>query len=160
KKDVCIIAGGKERHESVLKGINKIKTLSDNYDKDIILIHDGVRPFIDNSLINTCINGAVKFGACVPAIKIVDTIKKVSNNFVTKTLDREYIYQIQTPQAFLLRIIINAMEHAQQKNFSGTDDASIVEFFGSKVAIVKGLKQNIKITTKEDIKFAKTYLSF
>ena len=154
-----IVSGGEKRQDSVLNGIDLIKTMSNNHDKDIVLIHDGVRPFIDHNLIDSCIKGAVKFGACVPAIKIVDTIKRVSNNFVAQTLDRESVYQVQTPQAFLLRTIVEAMEHAKCQDFSGTDDASIVEFFGSKVTIVKGLKRNIKITTKEDLEFATTYLA-
>ena len=160
EKKVIIVPGGKKRQQSVLNGINMIKTLTDNYNKDIVLIHDGVRPFIDDYLIDQCIKGAVEFGACIPAIKVVDTLKIVNNNVVTKTLNRDYIYQIQTPQAFLLKIIVDAMEYAEKKKFSGTDEASIVEFFGHKVVITTGSKRNIKITTKEDIEFAKAYLAF
>ncbi|MCP3901678.1 MAG: 2-C-methyl-D-erythritol 4-phosphate cytidylyltransferase [Desulfobacteraceae bacterium] len=158
-KKVLLIPGGEERQGSVLNGINAIKTLSNNYDQDIVLIHDGVRPFLDCALINACINGAIKYGACVPALKATDTMKIVHNKIVSKTIDRDSIYQIQTPQAFLLKIIINAIEYAENKKFYGTDDASIVEFYGHKVAVIKGLKRNIKITTKEDLKFAKAYLT-
>lgn len=158
-KKVLLVAGGKERQESVLNGINKIKSLSNAQDKDVVLIHDGVRPLIDGDLIDACIKGAIKSGACVPAIKMVDTLKRVHNKVVTKTLDRDCIYQIQTPQAFLLKIIINAMEYAENQKFSGTDDASIVEFYGHQVSIINGLKKNIKITTKEDLEFAKAYLA-
>ncbi|MCK5097978.1 MAG: 2-C-methyl-D-erythritol 4-phosphate cytidylyltransferase, partial [Desulfobacteraceae bacterium] len=160
EKKVIIVPGGKERQQSVLNGINRIKTLTDNYDKDILLIHDGVRPFIDAFIIDECIKGAIESGACVPAIKVVDTLKIVNNNVVTKTLNRDYIYQIQTPQGFLLKIIVDAMEYAENKKFSGTDEASVVEFFGHKVVVIKGSKRNIKITTKEDLEFAKMYLAF
>ncbi len=158
-KKVLLVPGGEERQGSVLNGINAIKTLSKNYDQDIVLIHDGVRPFLNCDLINACINGAIKYGACVPALKATDTMKIVHNKIVSKTVDRDSIYQIQTPQAFLLKIIINAIEYARKKMFYGTDDASIVEFYGHKVVVTKGLKRNIKITTKEDLKFAKAYLT-
>ncbi len=160
EKKVLLISGGKERQASVLNGINMIKTLSDSFDQDVVLIHDGVRPLIDNDLIDACIKGAIKFGACVPAIKAIDTLKMVHDKVVIKTLDREYIYQIQTPQAFLLKIIVNAIEYAENHKFSGTDDASVVEFYRHKVSIIKGLKKNIKITTKEDLEFVKAYLAF
>ena len=158
-KKILLVAGGNERQASVLNGINKIKSLSNAHDKDVVLIHDGVRPLIDGDLIDACIKGAIKSGACVPAIKMVDTLKRVHNKVVTKTLDRDCIYQIQTPQAFLLKIIINAMEYAENQKFSGTDDASIVEFYGHQVSIINGLKKNVKITTKEDLEFAKAYLA-
>ncbi len=159
-KKVSLVSGGKERQDSVFNGINMIKSLSKNHDKDIVLIHDGVRPFLNSDLINACIKGAIKYGACVPALKTNDTIKIVHSKIVSKTIDRESIYQIQTPQAFKLKIIVNAIEHAKNKKFYGTDDASLVEFYGHKVAITKGLMTNIKITTKEDLKFAKAYLTF
>ncbi len=154
---ITLVPGGKERNESVFNGINAIKTMADDYKKSVILIHDGVRPFINSSLIDACIKGAIEHGACVPGLKIVDTLKVVNNNTITKTLDRSNVYQIQTPQAFVLDIIIKAMEFAENKNFFGTDDASIVEFFGHKVFIIKGLKHNIKITTKDDLKFANEF---
>ncbi len=157
---IMITAGGKQRQDSVLKGLNVIRTLSGNLEKDVVLIHDGVRPLINNFLIDACITGAIEFGACVPAIKAIDTLKIVKDKVVKKTLNRESVYQIQTPQAFLLKIIINAMESAKDQNFSGTDDASFVEFCGHNVAVIEGLRRNIKITTLEDIKFAKAYLDF
>ena len=157
--NINIVSGGEKRQESVANGINLIKTMSNNYDKDIVLIHDGVRPFISRELIDSLIKGAIEFGACVPAIKIVDTIKKVTGNIVTETIDRTNIYQIQTPQAFSLKIIIDAIDYANGHNFFGTDDASLVEFHGRNVAIVDGLRRNIKITTKEDLEFANTCLS-
>lgn len=159
EEKVFLVPGGKERQDSVSIGIDMIKTLSGNYE-DVVLIHDGVRPFIDHSLIDACIKAAIEFGACVPAIKAIDTIKIVNDKIVRKTLDRECVYLIQTPQAFLFGIIMNAMEYAKKQKFTGTDDASVVEFFGHKVAVIKGLRKNIKITTKDDLKFAKTYFSF
>ena len=157
---VLLVSGGNKRQISVSNGLKIIKTMSNNYDQDIVIIHDGVRPFIDHDLIDACLKGAIEFGACVPAIKATDTLKIVHNEVIAKTLNRESIYQIQTPQAFLLKTIIKAMEYAENQNFSGTDDASLVEFFGDTVAIIEGLKTNIKITTKEDLEFAKVYLTF
>ena len=159
EKKVLLVTGGKKRQESVFNGIKAIKTLNKYHDQDIVLIHDGVRPFFNIELIESCVKGAIEFGACVPAIKATDTLKLVDNNKVIKTIDRDFIYQIQTPQAFLLKIIADALEYAERHDYSGTDDASIVEFYGHKVAIVKGLKKNIKITTQEDLKFAKAYLT-
>jgi len=158
-KDIFLVPGGKERQDSVQKGLDLIKTMSKNYEKDIVLIHDGVRPFVNNDLIERCITGAGEKGACVPGIKAIDTVKEAHNDVVLKTLDRNCIYQIQTPQAFLLKIISEAMDHAQDKNFLGTDDASLVEFLGLNVSIIKGLKYNVKITTTEDLDFAKAYFN-
>jgi 2-C-methyl-D-erythritol 4-phosphate cytidylyltransferase len=158
-KNFFLIPGGNQRQESVQNGLNLIRTMSKNYAKDIVLIHDGVRPFINSDFIERCINGASETGACVPGVQAVDTIKEVKNGMIVKTLNRSDIFQIQTPQAFSLKIIIEAMDYAKNNNYSGTDDASIVEFFGKNVAVIAGLKQNIKITTKEDFNFAKAYFS-
>ncbi len=153
-KKLFMVSGGNHRQASVANGINFIKNLDYNYEKSIVLIHDGVRPCIDKAFIERCIKGAVEFGACVPGVKTVDTVKEVHNGIVTKTLDRENIFNIQTPQAFVLKIIIDAIEFARKNKFKGTDDASLVEFYGHDVAVINGLKRNIKITTKEDISIA------
>ncbi len=116
------------------------------------MIHDGVRPFITNEIIKKSIQGAKQNGACIPVVKITDTIKQVTkNSFIIKTQDRKHLYSAQTPQVFKFDLIYAAFEHAIQRSFNGTDDASLVEFLGKEVAVCEGSKLNVKITTPDDL---------
>ncbi|MBF0413963.1 MAG: 2-C-methyl-D-erythritol 4-phosphate cytidylyltransferase [Desulfamplus sp.] len=122
---------------------------------NIVLIHDGVRPFADHDIINRCIKGALKYGACIPVVPVSDTLKKKGNDgFVEKIIDRENLYKVQTPQAFDLDLIIEAHQNAMSSAFSATDDASLLERMGKKVFMTQGAESNIKITTQEDLLFA------
>ncbi|QSX04904.1 2-C-methyl-D-erythritol 4-phosphate cytidylyltransferase [Sedimentibacter sp. zth1] len=147
-----IVVGGSERINSVNNGINAIK---EDMINGIVLIHDGVRPFASQGLINNCIENAYEFGACVPTIDIVDTIKKVNDeDIVKKTLDRSKYKAIQTPQAFKYEIISECYKNALLDELSVTDDSSIVEHYGYEVKAIKGLQKNIKITTQFDLRVA------
>ncbi len=151
QKDVILVAGGAERQDSVFNGLKAIES-----DDGIVLIHDGVRPFVRQEHLIACINGAAELGACILGIPAFDTVKKVSlTNEVTQTLKRDTLWLAQTPQAFKVKLIKKAHEAAKQEGFIGTDDASLVERLGEVVKIIPGSRSNIKITNREDLKLAR-----
>ena len=142
-----IVPGGKLRQESVKKGIDTLSS-----EVDIVAIHDGVRPFVTQRMIEESIQGARQFKAVVLAMPVKETIKMAGpDRTVLKTLDRESLWQIQTPQTFQLDLIRQALHKATEDGFIGTDDASLVERIGGKVHILPGSYTNIKITTPEDL---------
>jgi len=145
-----IVAGGLDRQESVYNGLREA-----NPGCDIVLIHDGARPFVDEDTIENCINGAIEFGSVCAAVPVKDTIKTAdSDGFIESTPDRNKLWAVQTPQAFNLSLILKAHERAVTDGFRGTDDAVLVERVGEKVKLVMGSYNNIKITTPEDLVFA------
>lgn len=151
-KVVCICIGGKTRSESVR---NCLRLADGSY--DIVLIHDGARPFLDGRTISRSIKLAQEFGGCIVAVPENDTVKLAGKNlFVRKTLDRSSIYRAQTPQVFRRQLIQKA--YALSGKDRVTDDASLVEKLGGKVKILEGSYSNIKITTKEDLELAKVLL--
>lgn len=151
----AVVAGGNERYESVYNGLQKVKG-------DIVLIHDGARPLINNDIINRCIDGAEKYGACVAGMPVKDTIKIVKeNNIIESTPDRRTVWITQTPQAFTAELIQKAYNN-MKNSITGniTDDAMVVEqFTGHEVRFVQGDYTNIKITTPEDITIAEALIS-
>ena len=149
-----IVPGGKRRQESVKNGIDALPK-----DTDIVVIHDGVRPFVTKAMIEDSIHSAVRYGAVILAMPVKETIK-ISNpdGTVLKTLDRESLWQIQTPQTFQVKVIKEAYYRATEDGFTGTDDASLVERCGVKVHILPGSYTNIKITTPEDLLLANLFL--
>lgn len=160
KKKIHMVPGGSTRQQSVINGLNAVKNKTTSLSRTIVLIHDGVRPLIRSEVIERCIKGTVKYGACIPCIKIADTVKSVSKNHVIeKTVDRKFLYSAQTPQTFRLDLLLNAFDHAKKTGFSGTDDASIVEHFNHEVHVVEGDRINIKITTKADLVLGKYLLT-
>lgn len=152
---VELIPGGALRQDSVHNGLQSIG----GQDEDIVLIHDGVRPFVQQACIHACIKGAELYGACIAAIPAFDTLKKVKSNQITQTLPRDEIRMAQTPQAFRLSLIREAHTMARQKKIHGTDDAMLVEKSGHRVTIVDGDRYNIKITTPEDLEIAAALLN-
>lgn len=159
-KKIHLVEGGKERQDSVLNGLKKVRDRMNLEKETIVMIHDGVRPFVDQCTIEDCIHNAIEYGACIPAVKITDTVKQVFEDLsIQKTLNRENLYKAQTPQSFKMDLIWRAFEYAMTTSFSGTDDASLVEHAGQKVFAIKGSKLNIKITTPEDLALGKYLLS-
>jgi 2-C-methyl-D-erythritol 4-phosphate cytidylyltransferase len=149
-----IVPGGKRRQESVRNGIDALSK-----DVEVVVIHDGVRPFVTKAIIEESIHSAIRFGAVVVAMPVKETIKIAhSDGTVLKTLDRESLWQIQTPQSFQANLIKEAYYKASENGFIGTDDASLVERLGVKVHILPGSYTNIKITTKEDLMLAQLFL--
>ena len=141
-----IIAGGKERQDSVYNGLKALKN------SDIVLIHDGARPFVSEKIILDGIENAKKYGAAAPGVMPKDTIKvKDDFSFSKETLKRESLIAIQTPQVFKKDIIVKCHERVRENNVSVTDDTMVVEKYGYKVYLYDGDYINIKVTTPEDL---------
>jgi len=157
KKVINIVAGGRERQHSVMNGLKALKELMSA--DDVVLIHDGVRPFISLELLVECRAVAREHDGALVAVPAKDTIKTVRNGIVVDTPDRETLWQAQTPQGFRFAVILQAHLSAEEAGFSGTDDASLVERCNGQVRIVPGDYRNIKITTPEDLLLADAFLS-
>jgi len=152
--DIRLVAGGRRRQESVLNGLNAL-----DMDDGIVMIHDGVRPFVRPSLMDRCLTGVKSTGACIPAVPATDTLKQVDKRgVIVGTLDRQRIRLAQTPQTFSIELIRRAHQLARQQGFVATDDASVAEFAGKTVIVVSGDPDNIKITTPQDLLVARAIL--
>lgn len=149
RKVAAIVAGGKERQDSVAAGLSCISELH-----EFVAVHDAVRPFFSSSLLDRVIDGCRSADACIPAIALRDTVKQVEDNLVIRTLPRETLRLAQTPQVFRRSVLIEAFQLAKRNNISGTDEASLIEAAGGRVAWVEGEEQNLKITTPLDLKIA------
>ncbi len=148
-----IVAGGSCRQESVYNGL---KQLTD--DTDIVLVHDGARPFVKDDCIKRVIDGVKLNSAVTCAVSPKDTIKIIkSDGLVVSTPDRSTLSAVQTPQGFKLSLYRSAVEKFTDKLEEFTDDCSIVEAFGFPVYVVEGDYKNIKITTSEDLKVAEIF---
>ncbi len=146
KKVTHIVIGGSERQHSVYRGLEALK------DCDIVLIHDGARPFVSERIINQGIEYAEVYGASASGVKPKDTIKVMDDyGFSKETLDRNKLISIQTPQCFKYDIIYGCHKRIQNEGIDVTDDTMVVERYGHKVFIYPGDYDNIKITTSEDI---------
>lgn len=150
-----IVPGGAERQNSVMNGL---RAMEDVLDDDVVLIHDGVRPFILPSILEHAVETARQHDGALVAVPAKDTIKLVTDGIVRETPPRENIWLAQTPQAFRYAVIRAAHEIAEAERFLGTDDASLVERMGKDVHIVMGDYRNIKITTPEDLVLAEAFL--
>ena len=145
---IISVTGGNSRTES----INNAIKLLDNQNQ-YTLIHDGARPFVTTELINRVITSLKEYRAVIPALKLTDTIKKVKNNRIVKTINRENLISVQTPQGFHTSVIKKAYKNINLEN-TNFDDAELVENTGEKVFYIEGEKNNIKITTQNDLEYA------
>ena len=152
-KNVKIAYGGEERQDSIYNGLKKI-----NRNCEIVLIHDGARPFVSDDIINKSIEVAKEKQAVVVGVPVKDTIKVVENGIVKHTPQRSTLWSAQTPQTFKYDLIMKAYEEAYKNNYYGTDDSMLVEFIGQNVSMIMGSYDNIKITNPEDINIAKKIL--
>lgn len=150
-----VVAGGAERQDSVRNGLAACVAAAD----DLVLIHDGVRPFFPREAIAKLLTVTARLGAAVLAIPAQDTIKEALAGQVVRTLERSRLWQVQTPQAFRFASIRAAHEQALAAGFTGTDDASLVEWQGGAVGIVAGSPYNFKITTPADLALARALLA-
>ena len=151
KKVAKIVVGGKRRLDSVMNGLSEIGAGA-----EYVLVHDGCRPFVDKELISSVIEEAEIFGAAIPCAAVKPTIKEVEKgNFVVATLNRESLAEAQTPQGFKKEILVRAYDKALTEGIDATDDSALVERLGIKVKVIEGSYRNIKITTPEDLKYAK-----
>ena len=150
-----IVTCGKERQYSVYNALMTKTAL----ESDIIMIHDAVRPFISQKLIQSLFEATLTFGAVFPGLPPKETIKQlVGNGIVGKTLDREHLVAVQTPESFKKDIIIKAFSSAIESRYIGTDSSSLVENIGIDVHMIEGEENNIKITTLIDFIIAKSIL--
>jgi 2-C-methyl-D-erythritol 4-phosphate cytidylyltransferase len=151
--DLRVVAGGKERQDSVALGLDALGSPS----APIVMVHDAVRPFITPMLIDAVATAALEHGAAICALPVRDTVKRVTNGFVEATIDRASLWSVQTPQAFRADLLREAHDKARREGIRGTDDAMLVERLGHPVRVVPGLDQNIKITTPADLRAARRF---
>jgi len=158
QKKVHFVEGGEHRQHSVANALAAI----DAAEEDIVLIHDAVRPFVTNEIIEAVISAAQKYGAAIAGMPAVDTVKQVERTadgaLVTATFPRERVVMAQTPQGFRYGVLKKAFDEATADGFLGTDEASLVERSGHQVAVVMGSPRNIKITTPADLELAEFFL--
>ncbi|MCP4113935.1 MAG: 2-C-methyl-D-erythritol 4-phosphate cytidylyltransferase [Desulfobacteraceae bacterium] len=152
---VLLVQGGAERQESVRNGLSLVADLARFPETSLVLIHDGVRAFVDTPMIQSCVQAAQKYGAAIPVVPVKDTlVKSDSEGFTGGNVDRNALFQVQTPQCFDLDLVVRAHDHARETGFFGTDDASLVTHLGHKVFMAQGSAKNIKITTQDDLVLA------
>jgi 2-C-methyl-D-erythritol 4-phosphate cytidylyltransferase len=155
---VHMVEGGDHRQQSVGNALAALECDED----DVVLVHDAVRPLIDPATIERTIDAVIKHGAAIVALPAVDTIKQVERTadgaIVTATIPRERIVQAQTPQGARFGLLRRAFVEAETDEFSGTDEASLLERAGIEVWVVSGSAKNFKITQPGDIELAEFYL--
>jgi len=145
-KNFQIVLGGRSRQESVYNGL---KHCTGEY----VMVHDGNRPLVSADLVRRVLSAARKYGAAIPALPVVDTIKKVCGDRVQSTLPRHLLYAVQTPQVFKRSLLWQAYTYARENNIEATDDSALVEAVGHPVYVVQGEMSNVKITTPDDFRW-------
>lgn len=151
-KRICaVVAGGSSRAESVLRGLEAVRT-------ELVAIHDGARPLVSVRVIEEVIAAAEQYGAAAPAIPVHDTIKIAQNGIVVQTLDRRTLFAVQTPQVFRTETIRAALQAALAQNLPLTDDCSAMEAAGYSVHLTAGEEENLKITVPSDLTLAEAIL--
>lgn len=154
KKLKMVTEGGRERTDSAYQGFTFV-----DKDTQIVLVHDGVRPLVSSFLIHSVIQQTKIYGAVAPGVPIKETVKeKDKHNQVLKTLPRDRLCLVQTPQGFKYNLIKNAYEQAKSQSWKTGDDAGLLEKLGQRVQIIPGEETNIKITTFFDFKLAEILL--
>lgn len=155
EQSLILQAGGSSRQKSVKRGLEKVSS-----DCDVVVIHDGARPFVSPELIDRVIEEASTRHAVVVGVPVRDTIKVISEDRqILSTPARHRLWEIQTPQAFERSLIFEAHEAAQQNDQEATDDASLVERLGKPVYLIEGERTNFKITVPEDLLFAEALVA-
>lgn len=150
-----VVAGGRERQDSVWAGLQELHSNGTDY----VAVHDGARPLFSSDLLQALFIQAQNGGAAIPGVFARDTLKTIDqDNFVDQTLDRTCIIAVQTPQIFNYAQLYSAYEQAFRDNFQGTDDAVLFEKYMGRVKVVSGEQTNLKITTPEDLIIAESYL--
>lgn len=149
-----VAPGGAERQDSVFHGLNLIDDK-----KCIVLVHDGVRPLIEPDIIINAVKQLKDCDGVVVGVPVKDTIKETTGDLVTKTLKRDTLWSIQTPQIFSYNTLYSAYEKAIKSSYYSTDDSALVERNGGKIKVVMGSYTNIKVTTPEDLKIAELFIN-
>jgi 2-C-methyl-D-erythritol 4-phosphate cytidylyltransferase len=150
---LSVVEGGAERQESVWRGLQAIPDAA-----AIVLVHDAVRPFVTRELIDDVLRATAETGAAICARPVAETVKRVVDGSVKGTLDRRNLWLVQTPQGFKTDLLREAHDRARRDGVVGTDDAMLVERLRRPVRVVLGIAENVKITTPEDLRVARTHL--
>lgn len=149
--DLTIVTGGETRFHSVKNGLNAVP------EDAVVFVHDGVRPLVSPELIRRCYEQALEKGSAIPALRMSDSIRMVDDtDDSSQAIDREKLCSIQTPQTFRADVLLHAFEQPYRTAF--TDEATVVEGFGTNVYLVEGERGNIKVTTPEDLLIAEALL--
>lgn len=142
-----VVAGGQQRQDSVRHGFEALDA-----DTEIVVVHDGVRPFVTPEMIEASIHAAREEGAAIAAIPLSDTLKKVDKEqFVERTVDRDGLWRVQTPQTFRYAVLKEAYARAAADAYYGTDEGTLIEHLGRPLKVIPGSELNIKITRSEDL---------
>ncbi|MBP3888451.1 MAG: 2-C-methyl-D-erythritol 4-phosphate cytidylyltransferase [Cellulosilyticum sp.] len=151
-----VVAGGKERQDSVHNGLMAVAG-----EMEYVMIHDGARPFISEEVLRRAIDKTIECKATIVAVPVKDTIKVINpeTQIVETTPSREMLWSVQTPQSFDKELLKAAYKEANEKGLQVTDDSMIVEAYGKQVAVVLGEYTNIKITTPEDLVVGESILN-
>lgn len=161
--ELIITVGGTTRQQSVAAGLLEVPP-----EATVVTVHDAARPSIDPLWITQTADLCREFDGAIVAVPAVDTLKEVKltagqsnrqSGIIGRTISREIVWQAQTPQTFRTDVLRRALQHAQEAGFEGTDESSLVEAMGGKVAIVRGSAQNIKITSRDDWEYLEWKLS-
>ncbi len=154
QKVKMIVEGGKERYHSVYNGIKAVSE-----ECELVLIHDGARPFVTREIINESIASANTYGCSIVGMPVKDTIKVIDEEgFVKDTPKRDQLWLVQTPQTFKKDLILQAHQKREKEDLAVTDDAMLVEALGRRVKMIRGDYENIKITTPEDLEVGRVIL--
>ena len=155
KKVLKIVAGGATRQESVYHGLKETDP-----ETEIVVIHDAVRPFVTEDLIERSIGTARDFGGAIVAVRMKETVKQVGpDGHILRTVDRSQLWLAQTPQTFRRALLMEGYRKAESDGFHATDEALLMERLGHKIVVVPGRWDNIKITTPEDFQMAEAILA-
>lgn len=147
-----VVKGGKERFDSVKLGLQAISEAT-----GVVGIHDAVRPLVSKKTFETCFNNARINGTAIPVVSVNDSLRELHNN-ESRIADRSKFRLVQTPQCFEISLLRKAFKADYHPSF--TDDASVVESLGVRLHLVEGNRENIKITTPEDLRLADVFLTF
>src|SRR5262249_43820278 len=146
----AVVGGGPTRQESVRLALDAAP-----HGVRMVVVHDAVRPFITRELVDAVLAAAGADGAAICALPVAETVKRVRDGLVETTVDRAGLWAVQTPQAFRAEILREAHDKARRDGVAGTDDAMLVERLGHRVRVVPGLAGNVKITTPDDLRWAR-----
>ena len=151
RKVLQVVPGGDSRMDSVSCGLKAVPP-----EAKWVAVHDAARPLVTPELIEATLRAALRAKAAIAAVPVVPTVKQARGRWVEKTLDRSWLWEVQTPQAFHRALLEQA--HARAGRNGATDDAALVEALGRRVRIVMGSPRNIKVTTPEDLVIAEVFL--
>jgi len=149
-----VTLGGERRQDSVEAGLRLVRT-----EIDVVVIHDGARPFAPPALFDACASEAARAGAAIAAAPVADTLKRAVGRHVGETISREGVWAAQTPQAVRADLLRDAFAFAHAQNLDVTDEASILEAQGIPVAIVPSTARNLKVTTLDDLELAEALVT-